>query len=106
MSRRTATIEQTASWDLVVTTSGVTLLIVPHWLDINVAVAADDGIILDGKRPIHLMGSDRIVPYVRQGTHLILVMAGNGPSIEKIVPVVIHNDSLFSRRYDDESAAA
>lgn len=106
MSRRFITLPQTASWDLVVAPSGVILLVVPHGIDADRVIAADDGVVLDGDRPMHLKGSERIVPYVRRGTRLVLVQAGERRSTEKVVPVVIHGGTVHARRYHGESAAA
>jgi len=97
---------QTASWDLVVASSGVCILVVPHGVDADRAIAADDGVVLDGESPVHLMGSERAVPYVRRDARLVLVQAGHGGSIEKVIPVVSHNGTVHARGHHGESPAA
>lgn len=106
MPLQTITLPQTASWDLVVASSGVCILVVPHGVDADRVIAADDGIVLDGDRPVHLMRSERAVPYVRRDTRLVLVQAGDGRSIEKVVPVVSHNGTVHARGHHGEPAAA
>jgi hypothetical protein len=106
MSRQTLMLPQTASWDLVVTSSGVNILVVPHGVSADRVIAADDGVVLDGASPIHLMGSGRAVPYIRREPQLVLVQAGGGSSTETVVPVVIHNGTVHARSDHDQSAAA
>lgn len=106
MSRRSIFLPQTASWDLVVAPSGIALLVVPHGVDADRVIAADDGIVLDGDLPMHLMGSGRAVPYVRREARLVLVQAGGGRSTEKVVPVVNHSGTVHARIHHGEPAAA
>lgn len=106
MHRRTITLPQTASWDLVVASSGVCILVVPHGIDAVRVIAADDGIVLDGSRPVHLMRSERAVPYIRRDERLVLVQAGNGRSTEKVVPVVTHHGTVHARGHHGEPPAA
>ncbi len=99
-------LQQIASWDLVVTSTGVNILVVPHGVSADLAVVADDGVVLDGDFPVHLMGSHRIVPYLRLRRSLLLVRAGGSLSIETALPVVIHTGTVHPRSYHGESAAA
>jgi hypothetical protein len=106
MSRRSITLPQSASWDLLVTSSGVNILVVAHGVSADRVIAADDGLVLGGERPVYLKGSGRASPYVRRSPRLVLVQAGAGRSLETVLPVVIHPGSIRSRNQHGQPAAA
>jgi len=106
MSRPPIMLSQIASWDLVVTSTGVNILVVPHGVSADQVIVADDGVVLDGESPIHLMSSHRIVPYLRLRHSVLLVRAGGGVSTETALPVVVHTGTVHARNYHGESAAA
>ena len=101
MSSNQILLPQLAAWDLVVTSTGVNILVVPPGTVADRVIAADDGLVLEGESPVVLMGSARAAVYVRRQPKLLLVQAADRRSSEIVVPVLIHIGTIHARSLHD-----